>query len=129
LSSGGVCARLVVRFVALAASMPALCGGRRMPTYEYECRKCGHRFEESQSIKAEPLTDCPRPNCKGRVRRLISTGGGLLFRGSGFYITDYRSDSYKQAAKAEKGPSSDSKSSGETTAGKSETKAAKTVTE
>jgi putative FmdB family regulatory protein len=94
-----------------------------MPTYEYECRKCGHRFEEYQSIKAEPLRDCPRPECTGRVRRLISTGGGLLFRGSGFYITDYRSDSYKQAAKAEKGTASDSKGTSESTAAKSETKA------
>jgi predicted nucleic acid-binding Zn ribbon protein len=80
-----------------------------------------------QSIKAEPLTDCPRPGCRGRVRRLIGTGGGLLFRGSGFYITDYRSDSYKQAAKAEKGTSTETKSTTESTSSKTETKAAKTV--
>ena len=70
-----------------------------MPTYEYECSKCGHKFEAFQSIKAGPLTKCPE--CKGRVKRLMSAGGGLLFKGSGFYITDYRSESYKQAAKAD----------------------------
>ncbi len=73
-----------------------------MPTYEYECAKCGHQFEAFQSIKALPLTKCPE--CKGRVKRLLSTGGGLLFKGSGFYITDYRSDSYKQSAKADVKP-------------------------
>ncbi len=85
-----------------------------MPTYEYECQRCGYRFEQFQSIKAEPLTDCPRPECGGRVKRLISPGGGILFRGSGFYVTDYRSESYKQAAKAEQGPAKETKSSGET---------------
>ncbi|MEW6752291.1 MAG: FmdB family zinc ribbon protein [Candidatus Latescibacterota bacterium] len=88
-----------------------------MPTYEYECQKCGHRFEKFQSIKAAPLTACPRNGCDGQVRRLISAGGGLLFRGSGFYTTDYRSDGYRQAAKAEKGsssppPAAESKGSG-----------------
>ncbi len=73
-----------------------------MPTYEYECRTCGHRFEEFQSIKADPLTACPQTGCPGPVKRLISTGAGLLFKGSGFYITDYRSDGYQKAAKAEK---------------------------
>ena len=76
-----------------------------MPTYEYVCEKCGHRFEKSQSIAAKPLTVCPEELCsrkrwgKGRVKRAISAGGGLLFKGSGFYITDYRSEGYKQAAK------------------------------
>ena len=77
-----------------------------MPTYEYECRKCGHQFEAYQSIKDEPLKRCtkdvcPQGNGRGTVKRLIGGGGGLLFKGSGFYITDYRSDSYKQAAKAD----------------------------
>lgn len=81
-----------------------------MPTYEYECRTCGHQFEALQRITAEPLKRCPPGECpegtgKGRVRRLIGTGGGLLFKGSGFYITDYRSDSYKKAAKADKADS------------------------
>ena len=70
-----------------------------MPTFDYDCLKCADRFEQFQSIKAAPLKKCPR--CGGRVKRLLSTGGGLLFKGSGFYSTDYRSESYKQAAKAD----------------------------
>jgi len=69
-----------------------------MPTYEYECEKCGLRFEEFQSITAEPLTRCKNEQCDGTVKRLFSGGAGFLFKGSGFYITDYRSDSYKKAA-------------------------------
>ena len=79
-----------------------------MPTYEYECQKCGHQFEKFQSITAEPLKACPQKGCRGKVKRLISAGGGLLFKGSGFYITDYRSEGYKKSAKAE----ADSKESG-----------------
>lgn len=76
-----------------------------MPTYEYVCEKCGHQFEKVQSIAAKPLTVCPKDLCsrkrwgKGKVKRLLSTGGGLIFKGSGFYTTDYRSENYKQAAK------------------------------
>jgi putative FmdB family regulatory protein len=95
-----------------------------MPTYEYECQKCGHQFEEYQSIKADPLTDCPTDACNGKVKRLISSGGGLLFKGSGFYITDYRSDSYKQAAKADKSAGSGDKGASDTPAKKAEPKAA-----
>ena len=69
------------------------------PTYEYECLKCNERFEKFQSIKDEPLKKCPQ--CRGNVRRLIGGGAGLLFKGSGFYITDYRSEGYKQAARAD----------------------------
>ena len=78
-----------------------------MPTYEYICEKCERTFEIVQPISEPPLTVCPKDQCgqkrwgKGRVRRAISAGGGLIFKGSGFYITDYRSDSYKQAAKNE----------------------------
>ena len=68
-----------------------------MPTYEYECQKCGHAFELFQSIKDAPKKTCPK--CKGRIKRLISTGGGLLFKGSGFYATDYRKPGYSEAAK------------------------------
>lgn len=68
-----------------------------MPTYEYECQKCGDHFELFQSIKDAPKKTCPK--CKGRVKRLLGTGAGLLFKGSGFYITDYRKSSYKEAAK------------------------------
>jgi putative FmdB family regulatory protein len=76
-----------------------------MPTYEYVCEKCGHEFEIHQRISAEPLKKCTADQCPqkkwghGRVRRKISAGGGLLFKGSGFYGTDYRSDNYKQDAK------------------------------
>src|SRR5437763_12485726 len=73
-----------------------------MPTYEYACSACGHHFEEFQSIKAKPTTLCPECG-KRKVRRLISAGAGLIFKGSGFYITDYRSESYKAGAKGEGG--------------------------
>jgi putative FmdB family regulatory protein len=71
-----------------------------MPTYEYECGKCAHRFEEFQSITEPPLKVCPE--CGGEVRRLIGSGAGILFKGSGFYETDYRSSSYKKGEKAER---------------------------
>ena len=69
-----------------------------MPTYEYRCEKCGHAFEEFQSITAKPIKKCPKCG-KLAVKRLISAGVGIIFRGSGFYETDYRSDQYKAAAK------------------------------
>ena len=71
-----------------------------MPTYEYECTICGHQFEEFQKITDKSIKICPK--CKGEVRRKISGGAGFLFKGSGFYITDYRSESYKKRAKEEK---------------------------
>lgn len=80
-----------------------------MPTYRYLCSKCGHEFDYFQPMSAAPLTHCPqdlcarRPWSKGRVRRQLSAGAGLLFKGSGFYITDYRSESYTRAAKQEAG--------------------------
>jgi len=75
-----------------------------MPTYEYECKACGATFERFQSITDKPIRRCP--TCRGqRVRRLIGTGAGILFRGSGFYQTDYRSEEYKAKAKAETTPS------------------------
>ncbi|MBT3270087.1 zinc ribbon domain-containing protein [Candidatus Poribacteria bacterium] len=81
-----------------------------MPTYEYKCNHCGVGFERFQSIKAQPVKDCPECEEKGTVSRLISGGAGLIFRGDGFYITDHRSDSYKAGAKADSKPSGDSKS-------------------
>jgi len=73
-----------------------------MPTYEYECEACGHTFEKFQSIKAKPIRTCP--SCgKRKVRRLLGTGGALIFKGSGFYATDYRSPSYHRDAKKAKG--------------------------
>ena len=68
-----------------------------MPTYEYECKKCGHRFERSQSMTDKPVGVCPK--CKGRsVKRLISSGAGFIFKGSGFYATDYKKGSPPPAA-------------------------------
>lgn len=64
-----------------------------MPTYDYECSACGHRFEEFQSMSSDPLKKCP--SCKkSKLERLIGSGGGVIFKGSGFYETDYRSSSY-----------------------------------
>lgn len=72
-----------------------------MPTYEYKCDKCGHLFEQMQGITSKSLRKCP--NCgKSALKRLIGTGAGLIFKGSGFYTTDYRSESYKESAKKEK---------------------------
>ncbi len=82
-----------------------------MPTYEYECKTCGHQFEVVQSMKDARLTDCPIEGCKGAVERKIGRGAGIIFKGSGFYQTDYRSDSYKAAAKKDSSGSSDSGSS------------------
>ncbi len=71
-----------------------------MPTYEYVCEKCNHQFDELQSFKDEPLKVCPKCH-EESLRRLFGTGAAILFKGSGFYETDYRSESYKKAAKAE----------------------------
>lgn len=76
-----------------------------MPTYDYRCKKCGHRFELFHSIKDETPRRCPK--CRGKAERVPSGGAGLLFKGSGFYITDYRSDSYKEKAKSDT-PAADS---------------------
>ncbi len=82
-------------------------GFKTMPTYEYICSKCDHEFEWFQSMKDEAIRTCHRDVCprkpwgKGRVKRSISSGAGLIFKGSGFYITDYRSEGYKKAAKQE----------------------------
>ena len=76
-----------------------------MPTYEYTCEKCDCSFEWVQSMSSDPLKTCPKEVCgmkkwgKGKVKRAIGTGAGLIFKGSGFYITDYRSEGYKEAAK------------------------------
>jgi putative FmdB family regulatory protein len=70
-----------------------------MPTYEYECPKCRKTFDVVQSMKDAPLTRCP--TCKGKIKRLLGSGAGIIFKGSGFYQTDYRSDGYKKSAKSE----------------------------
>ena len=89
-----------------------------MPTYEYQCEKCGLEFEQFQSMKDDALTTCPKEACqkkrwgKGKVQRAIGAGAGLIFKGSGFYITDYRSENYKAGAKSDKpSPAKESKSS------------------
>lgn len=71
-----------------------------MPTYEYACKACKHTFEEFQSIKASPLKKCPECG-KSALERLIGTGAALIFKGSGFYQTDYRSEAYKKSAEAD----------------------------
>jgi len=81
-----------------------------MPTYDYSCQKCGQNFEAFQSMRDEAFRECPKELCRlpkwghGKVKRLPGLGAGLIFKGSGFYITDYRSDSYKEAAKKESAP-------------------------
>ena len=76
-----------------------------MPTYEYSCEKCGKNFDAFQSMRDSAFTECPQDKCQleewghGKVKRLLGTGAGLIFKGSGFYITDYRSNSYKEGAK------------------------------
>jgi len=109
-----------------------------MPTYEYVCEKCDHQFEKFQPIADKPLSVCPKDLCRlktwgrGKVRKLISAGAGLIFKGSGFYITDYRSDKYKEAAKKDVAPASsnpgESKSSSGTPSG-GESKGAPAKTE
>jgi putative FmdB family regulatory protein len=84
-----------------------------MPTYEYECTKCGEKFDVFQSIKARPLrrAECAGCGVARPVRRLVSAGGAVIFKGSGFYQTDYRSEGYKKAAKAETPTGGDSTAS------------------
>lgn len=97
-----------------------------MPTYEYVCEKCGAHLDIFQSMKDAPLRTCPKDKCpkkvwgKGRIRRQLGIGAGFLFKGSGFYITDYRSAGYKKAAKEAGGgekKSSDSSGGGKTKSG------------
>jgi putative FmdB family regulatory protein len=83
-----------------------------MPTYEYVCSKCKHHFEKFQRMTEKTLAVCPKELCprktwgKGKVKRAVTAGAGLIFKGSGFYITDYRSEGYKADAKKEPGPAS-----------------------
>lgn len=71
-----------------------------MPTYEYECKKCGNRFEKFQKMTDKPLSKCPE--CRGKVSRIIGMGGGIIFKGPGFYTTEYRSPEYKKRAQEDK---------------------------
>lgn len=112
------------------AGWQALCYGERvplirqnMPTYEYECAKCKKGFECVQSMKDDAFTACPKEFCqmkkwgKGKVKRLLSGGAGLIFKGSGFYITDYRSEGYKSAANKDKSDSAPKKAEPKVTEG------------
>lgn len=74
-----------------------------MPNYDYQCQECGHIFEVFQRMSDPKLEDCPQEGCRGKVKRMLGTGAGLIFKGSGFYQTDYRSDSYKKAESKEAG--------------------------
>lgn len=100
-----------------------------MPTYEYLCTKCDHSFEKYQSMSDTPLTVCPKELCgmkrwgKGRVKKMIGAGAGLIFKGTGFYITDYRSENYKAGAKKDAAPAG-----GDGKTAKSESKSGETKT-
>ena len=101
-----------------------------MPTYEYVCSKCEHQFDVFQAITEKPLTVCPKDKCgmkswgKGKIKRGIVSGAGILFKGSGFYTTDYRSESYKEAAKKESSPATPASSADGKPAPKAEPKPA-----
>lgn len=97
-----------------------------MPTYEYSCEKCGKNFDAFQSMRDETFKECPKEHCQqkrwghGKVKRLLGTGAGLIFKGSGFYITDYRSNNYKEGAKKEApaaAPTAGGEKSGDSTGG------------
>jgi putative FmdB family regulatory protein len=92
-----------------------------MPTYDYVCDACDHKFELFQSMKDEPERKCPQCG-KLKLRRLFGTGGAIMFKGSGFYQTDYRSDSYKKAASADSAPSGGDDKSSKSSEGSSSTK-------
>src|SRR6478735_5405611 len=87
-----------------------------MPTYEYACLKCGQHFDAFQLMRDEPFRECPKHLCRlekwghGKVKRLLGTGAGIIFKGSGFYTTDYRSESYQKAAKSDTGGVTETKS-------------------
>jgi len=95
-----------------------------MPTYSYVCQNCGHNFEQFQSITAQPLQKCPRCG-KRRLKRLIGSGAGIIFRGSGFYETDYRSESYTKAANKEKDAGKEKKDEKKADTAKTETRGSK----
>lgn len=103
-----------------------------MPTYEYICTKCDHTFEFFQSMSESALQTCPQEKCgrkrwgKGKVKRAIGGGAGLIFKGSGFYITDYRSEGYKTAAKKDSTSGSESKPAAKPAAETPKAKPAKT---
>jgi putative FmdB family regulatory protein len=82
-----------------------------MPNYDYRCQSCDHVFEVFQNMSDPKLEDCPQHSCEGTVKRLLGSGAGVIFKGSGFYQTDYRSESYKKGAQGDKAPAKKSDSS------------------
>lgn len=86
-----------------------------MPTYEYKCENCEHLFEHFQTMTSKPLRKCPKCG-KNKLNRLIGSGAGIIFKGTGFYQTDYRSDNYKKSASSDKKPSSTTTEKKDTTA-------------
>ena len=94
-----------------------------MPTYEYKCLDCDIQFDQFQSITEDAIEECP--TCGGRVKRLIGAGAGLIFKGSGFYITDYRSEGYKESAKKDAESSSDGKKDKDSKSGDSKESSSK----
>ena len=96
-----------------------------MPTYDYQCEKCDRTFEVFQSMNDKRLRKCPDKDCGGKVTRLIGTGAGIIFKGGGFYETDYRSDSYKAGEKAAKEATKSGDSGSTKPETKSESKPAK----
>jgi putative FmdB family regulatory protein len=94
-----------------------------MPTYDYRCRSCGHRFDELQSFSAAPLKVCPKCK-KKKLERLVGAGAAIIFKGAGFYQTDYRSEAYKSAAKAEESKATTDKGSKDGEAKSTDTKEA-----
>jgi putative FmdB family regulatory protein len=88
-----------------------------MPTYEYECTKCGHHFEQFQSMRDEPLKKCPKCR-RASLKRLVGGGAGLIFKGSGFYITDYRKKGQTRPSEGESKPAGDSKPAADSKAAK-----------
>src|SRR5216117_701344 len=99
-----------------------------MPTYDYSCQKCGQNFEAFQSMRDKPFRQCPEELCRlpkwghGKVKRLLGTGAGIIFKGSGFYSTDYRSESYKEAARKDSSAAPAAAGEGKPAAPKPETK-------
>lgn len=97
-----------------------------MPTYEYSCEKCGKNFDVVQSMRDETLKECPKEYCQqkrwghGKVKRLLGSGAGLIFKGSGFYITDYRSNNYKEGAKKDAPAAAPAVAAGEKSVGSKE---------
>lgn len=94
-----------------------------MPTYDYQCKECGHRFDVFQSITAEPLKTCPE--CAGTLERLINGGAGLIFKGSGFYLTDYKKSNGEKGDKSEKSADKSPAKSESTASDKSSTSSQK----